>query len=129
MRAKEFFGKKISGLRCTLFTGCVWCFLFQWVYNILEGRSEADRVVYRDEHPLMGFVLLPDLKWDAKDLSNLYLVAIVLRRDLLSLRDLTDEHIPLLKHIMALGKVCCVCVLYMLVHVRTGLCMIAHVRA
>ena len=103
-------------------------------------------MVYKDEDPLMGFVLLPDLKWDTKDLSNLYLVAIVQRRDLLSLRDLTAEHIPLLKHIMALGKVG-VCVfyifvyvyaslytyvyacLYMLMHVCACLCMVVHVHA
>ena len=78
---------------------------FQWVYNILEGRSEAERVVYRDEDPLTGFVLIPDLKWDTKDLNNLYLVAVVRRRDILSLRDLTAEHIPLLRHIMTSGKV------------------------
>ena len=75
------------------------------MYNILEGRSEADRVVYEDEDPLTGFVLIPDLKWDVKDLSNLYLVAIARRRDILSLRDLTADHIPLLQHIMASGKV------------------------
>lgn len=32
-----------------------------WVYNILEGISEAENVVYRDEDPETGFVLTPDL--------------------------------------------------------------------
>ena len=82
------------------------CFLFiQWVYNILEGRSETDRVVYSDTNQSDGFVLLPDLKWDGKDLHSLYLVAIVRRRDLLSLRDITAEHLPLLKRVLNVGKV------------------------
>lgn len=84
-------------------------YIFQWVFNILEGRSEVDRVVYSDEHPLNGYVLIPDLKWDTKDLNNLYLVALVRRRDLLCLRDLTADHLQMLRHVMVSGKVC-VCV-------------------
>ena len=78
----------------------------QWVYNILDGRSEADRVIYSDTDQSNGFVVLPDLKWDGKDLHNLYLVAIVRRKDLLSLRDITNEHIPMLKSVLNKGKVC-----------------------
>lgn len=29
----------------------------QWVYNILEGKKEQENVVYRDEDPMMGFVV------------------------------------------------------------------------
>lgn len=32
-----------------------------WVYNILEGKSEAENVIHRDEDPETGFVLTPDL--------------------------------------------------------------------
>lgn len=32
-----------------------------WVYNILEGTSEAENVIHRDEDPESGFVLTPDL--------------------------------------------------------------------
>ena len=34
------------------------------VYNILEGKKEAERVLFRDEDPANGFIILPDLKWD-----------------------------------------------------------------
>lgn len=44
-----------------------------------------------------GFLLLPDLNWDRKTLSSLHLLALPLRRDLLSLRDLRREHVPFLK--------------------------------
>ncbi|XP_037077427.1 m7GpppX diphosphatase-like [Pollicipes pollicipes] len=75
----------------------------QWVYNILEHRSEAGRIVCEDTAPETGFVLLPDLKWDGRTLETLYLVAIVRRRDLRSLRDLRAEHLPLLRNIWTKG--------------------------
>lgn len=75
------------------------------MYNALEGKAESDRVVYSDPDPLSGFLLLPDMKWDRSDLQNLYMLAIVRRRDLFSLRDLTTEHLPLLKNILYKGKV------------------------
>ncbi|KAL4660648.1 m7GpppX diphosphatase [Arapaima gigas] len=79
-------------------------FSLQWVYNILEKKAEADRVVYEDPDPNLGFVLLPDFKWDQMQLDNLYLIAIVHRRDVKSLRDLTSEHLPLLRNIEEKGK-------------------------
>ncbi|KAJ2789086.1 hypothetical protein H4R20_007245, partial [Coemansia guatemalensis] len=73
----------------------------QWVYNILSKAVEADRIVYEDPDPLNGFIILPDLKWDNATAASMYLVAIVHRRDIKSLRDLTDMHLPLLKNIRA----------------------------
>ena len=78
----------------------------QWVYNVLDGKAEQDRMIYQDPHPETGFVLLPDFKWDQKDVQNLYLLAIVRRRDLLSLRELNEEHLPLLKNVLERGQVC-----------------------
>lgn len=73
--------------------------------NVLDGKAESDRVVYSDPDPLSGFMLLPDMKWDRSDVQNLYMLAIVRRRDLFSLRDLTAEHLPLLRNILNKGKV------------------------
>lgn len=42
----------------------------QWVYNILEKKAEAERIVYEDPDPAVGFVLLPDLKWDQKQVRG-----------------------------------------------------------
>lgn len=44
-------------------------------------------------------MLLPDLKWDGKTIDALYLQAIVQRRDLKSLRDLTAAELPLLYNV------------------------------
>jgi m7GpppX diphosphatase len=68
-----------------------------WVFNIIEGRSEQEDVIYR-EHGEEGFLLAPDLNWDRKTLSSLHLLAIVERKDIWSLRDLTKERVKWLRH-------------------------------
>lgn len=75
------------------------------MYNILEHKKEADRIVYEDLDPVNGFILLPDLKWDCRTVTNLYLTGIVCHRGIKSLRDLTPEHLPLLRNILEKGRV------------------------
>ena len=70
----------------------------QWVFNILEHKTESERIVFEDEDPVNGFILLPDMKWDGK-IENLYLLAIVHQRNLPSLRELNREHIALLENV------------------------------
>ncbi|XP_030595475.1 m7GpppX diphosphatase [Archocentrus centrarchus] len=79
-------------------------FSVQWVYNILEKKAEAERIVYEDPDPDAGFVLLPDFKWDQNQVDDLYLIAIVHQSNIKSLRDLTSEHILLLQNIFQKGK-------------------------
>lgn len=69
------------------------------MYNILEGKSETDRVVFQDQDPDIGFILLPDLKWDGKK-ETLYLLAIINKHNIKSIRDLRQEHLPLLKNVL-----------------------------
>lgn len=78
-------------------------FSIDWVYNILEHKQEAERIVYEDADDKAGFILLPDLKWDGRTMKKLYLMAIVRRRDIRSIRDLTGEHLPLLENIKQNG--------------------------
>ena len=42
--------------------------------------------------PEVGLVLLPDIKWDQKDEQNLYMLGVVKKRGVPSLRDLIGEH-------------------------------------
>lgn len=85
------------------------CF-FQWVYNCLEYKSEKEKIIYdtasendkNDESN--GFLLLPDMKWSGK-IDELYLLAIIKKRNIKSLRDLTADHLPLLKNILNKGSV------------------------
>ncbi|XP_064424821.1 m7GpppX diphosphatase isoform X3 [Latimeria chalumnae] len=41
-------------------------FSIQWVYNILDKKAEADRIVYENPDPENGFILIPDFKWNQK---------------------------------------------------------------
>lgn len=80
-------------------------FLLQWVYNILDHKSEIERIIYEDNHAENGFVLLPDLKWDGKQIETLYLLAICNVHGIKSIRDLKATHLPLLKNILNEGSV------------------------
>lgn len=71
----------------------------QWVYNILEHKKEAGSILFEDPDPKSGFIVVPDLKWDQKTTSSLYIQAIVHNRRLKSIRDLTKEHIGMLENI------------------------------
>ena len=75
------------------------------MYNILEKKAEEERLVFEDPDPETGFVLLPDMKWDGKQVENLYLIAICHQRGIKSLRDLTEEHLPLLQNLETKCKV------------------------
>lgn len=69
-----------------------------WVYNILEHKTESERIIFEDPDPINGFILLPDMKWDGK-IDNLYALAIVNQKNILSLRSLNGEHVSLLENI------------------------------
>uniref|UniRef100_A0A182RW85 m7GpppX diphosphatase n=1 Tax=Anopheles funestus TaxID=62324 RepID=A0A182RW85_ANOFN len=75
----------------------------EWLYNVLEHRKEKERILYEDPCNENGFILLPDLKWDGKTVEQLYLLALVRRRDIRSLRDLTPAHLPLLRNVQSRG--------------------------
>ncbi|KAF4631906.1 hypothetical protein G7Y89_g6220 [Cudoniella acicularis] len=71
-----------------------------WVYNIIEGKTEVKDVIYRT--PLSsagdeGFLLIPDLNWDRKTMEGLHLLGLVERRDIWSLRDLKKKHVGWLR--------------------------------
>lgn len=70
-----------------------------WVRNILNKSAEAERMMFEDTDPRLGFVLHPDLKWDQKTLGDLYCIAICHTEDVRSLRDLNTSHLPLLLNI------------------------------
>ncbi|XP_055377447.1 m7GpppX diphosphatase [Condylostylus longicornis] len=73
-------------------------FSLEWVYNILEHKQEADRIIFEDEDKEIGFILIPDLKWDGSK-ETLYMLALPHKHGMKSLRDLNETHLPLLKNI------------------------------
>ena len=65
--------------------------------TVLKKESEQEDVLYHDEHPETGFILLPDSKWDRIQPSQLYLLAISQSPAIKSLRDLRGSHLCFLK--------------------------------
>ncbi|KAF9517839.1 hypothetical protein BS47DRAFT_1339061 [Hydnum rufescens UP504] len=68
----------------------------QWVLNILDHVTEEDQILFEDPSPTDGFIILPDLKWDRKNLDTLYLVAIAHSPSVKSIRDLRKSHLSML---------------------------------
>jgi len=87
----------------TITLPCIQANLFSvdWIYNILDGRKDQDLVLVRDDDPQKGFCLFQDLKWDGKTVENMYYQAIIRRRDIKSVRDLTEKELPMLENILA----------------------------
>lgn len=59
---------------------------FQWVYNVLNKEAEADKVIYDDSDAQNGFLLANDIKWNGKDIDTLYVLAIINRHGVKSIR-------------------------------------------
>ncbi|KAK0406156.1 hypothetical protein QR680_018399 [Steinernema hermaphroditum] len=76
----------------------------QWVYNCLDHKSEQDRLIFEDPDEHSGFQLYPDLKWNGETMENLYCQALVRRRGIKSVRDLTADDIPLLENVLEKSK-------------------------
>ncbi|CCH62003.1 hypothetical protein TBLA_0G00540 [Henningerozyma blattae CBS 6284] len=68
-----------------------------WVDDVLYGDVESERIVYKDfseDKKKDGFIILPNTKWDGVNLDSLYLVAMVYRDDIRSVRDLKPSDRP-----------------------------------
>jgi len=68
----------------------------QWVYNIIEGKSERERILLETEQ----FIILPDFMWDGKAIESMHILGLVKTHSIHSIRDLTSEHIPMLESVL-----------------------------
>lgn len=66
----------------------------RWIYNIIEGTSEQETLLYRDEH----CIVIPTYMWDGKNIDKLHILCIPTDISLRSIRSLTSYHLPLLEH-------------------------------
>jgi len=71
----------------------------EWVFNILDGKKEQEDILFKDPHATEGFILLPDFKWNRMDTATLYCLAIINARGIKSIRDLTSDHLGLLRNV------------------------------
>lgn len=68
----------------------------QWVYNIIDGKSERERILLDTEQ----FIILPDIMWDGKAIESLHILGLVKTHNIHSIRDLRSEHIPMLESVL-----------------------------
>jgi hypothetical protein len=66
-----------------------------WVQNIITGISEQDKIIYSDDQ----FILLPNFTWNESYMEKFHLLALIKSNEIKSIRDLTNNDIPLLEHI------------------------------
>ncbi len=66
----------------------------QWIYNIIDGTSEQESVIYRDDK----CIIIPTYMWDGKNLDKLHVLCLPTDISLRSIRSLNASHIPLLEH-------------------------------
>jgi m7GpppX diphosphatase len=66
----------------------------QWIYNIIDGTSEQESVLYRDEL----CIVIPTYMWDGKNVDKLHVLCMPMDLSLRCIRSLNSLHIPLLEH-------------------------------
>ncbi|KAG0682576.1 hypothetical protein C6P40_002413 [Pichia californica] len=67
----------------------------QWVKNILFNGAESDRILFKNN----DYIILPDMKWDGKNINSLYCCCIVYDELISSIRDLNKSKINYLEKI------------------------------
>ena len=67
----------------------------QWVYNILDGQSEQDKILFRNEQ----IVIIPCYTWsNTQDIEKMHLLVFPLDKKIHSIRDLNSTHIDMLEY-------------------------------
>ena len=66
----------------------------KWIYNILDGSSEQESILYRDDK----CIVIPTYMWDGNNVEKMHLLCLPTDTTLRSIRSLTYSHIPLLEH-------------------------------
>lgn len=66
----------------------------QWMYNIIDGTSEQESVIYRDPQ----CIVIPTYTWDGKNIDKLHILCLPTDISLRTIRSLDSSHIPLLEH-------------------------------
>jgi m7GpppX diphosphatase len=66
----------------------------KWIYNIIDGTSEQELILRRDE----SCIIIPTYMWDSVNIDKLHILCLPTDITLRSIRSLTAQHIPLLEH-------------------------------
>jgi len=66
----------------------------KWIYNLIDGISEQDLILHRDDICLV----IPTFTWNSTDISKLHILCIPNDKNIRTIRSLDKTHIPLLQH-------------------------------
>ena len=69
----------------------------RWIYNIIDGISETDKILFRDEQ----CIVVPTYLWNSQDIDKLHILCLPTNKQLRTIRELNAESIPLLQHMKA----------------------------
>ena len=65
-----------------------------WIYNIIDGISEQESILYRDDK----CIVFANYFWDGKDVNKMQLLCMPTDISLRTIRSLDVSHLPLLEH-------------------------------
>jgi m7GpppX diphosphatase len=68
----------------------------QWIYNIIDGKSEQERILLETDQ----FIVVPGSMWDGKAIESLHILVLVKSHDIHNIRYLKSEHIPILESLL-----------------------------
>ena len=74
-----------------------------WIYNILEGKSEQERTIFHDKDPKLGFLLAPSMNWPG-EIETLYLNTLTMDRNIMHRCRMIDRVIVVMPFLIVKKK-------------------------
>jgi m7GpppX diphosphatase len=71
----------------------------RWIYNIIDGVAEQDKIIYRD----LDIIVIPTYTWDSINIDKLHILCLPTDKNLRTIRDLSLKDVPLLEHMKAVS--------------------------
>jgi m7GpppX diphosphatase len=70
----------------------------RWIYNIIDGLAEHDKIIYRD----LSIIVIPTYTWDSKNIEKIHILCLPTNISLRTIRDLSLKDVPLLEQMKAI---------------------------
>jgi m7GpppX diphosphatase len=70
----------------------------RWIYNIIDGIAEQDKIIYRD----LSVIVIPTYTWDSKNIEKLHILCLPMNTTLRTIRDLSLKDVPLLEYMKSI---------------------------
>ena len=66
----------------------------RWIYNIIDGVAEQDKIIYKDS----SIVIIPTYTWDSINIDKLHILCLPTDKSLRTIRDLRVKHVSMLEY-------------------------------